>query len=157
MLSLNQILHIILPLLPLFFVFIFLILRNNQVRANKILVVFMLILSLQYTFSAFEILGYPNLAILGYYLLIPLMLCSPPILNFYIKYLTIENYKFNLKSLIHFVPAIAVLIINIITYSQVLYSDKILIITQQFNKEVTDMNLKIYLKTYEYAQIFYSI
>ena len=157
MLTISQILHIVLTVFPLFFVLILLALRKTQAKANKFLTVFMLIIFLQYFFSSAERLLYANVAILGYYLLIPLMLCNAPLLYFYIKGLTAESYKFKPIMFLHFVPAIVVLIINLLSFGNVPYSDKNLIITQQFSGQEISFPLLVYLRTYKVAQMLYNL
>jgi AraC-like DNA-binding protein len=156
MLSITQILLIVLTFLPLFFMMILLALRNKESKANDILIIFMGIIFLQYFFSASENLNYPEIAILGYYLIIPLMLCNPPILYLYSKHLTQEKFSFNWYLLLHFSPALIVLVLNIVTFGSLSYEERFAIVSHQFIGSVDNM-LLIFMQTYKISQIVYNM
>jgi AraC-like DNA-binding protein len=120
----------------------------------------MLITFGEFLFNAFEIYKFYSGAVIGYYLVIPLMLCNAPILYLYVRVLTIPNFRFNYKYLFHFVPALIVLFVNLYSYGNISYDVKLNIIMQKsLNLSSSDhFFLDIFTKTYFFSsEIFYNV
>ena len=90
----------------------------------------MLFLALFLVSSIFIRLGLFDIAIYTNYLVMPLFLAINPFYFLYVKSLTQPNYKFSRKSLIHFIPSIAVLAFNFIFYSLLPEDLKLIFITK---------------------------
>ncbi len=155
----STILHIILVLQTLLFSLILFSFRNLRGQSNKVLSVFMLITFAQFLLNAFEIFKFYEGAIIGYYLIIPLMLCNAPILYLYVRILTIPDYKPRWLFLVHFAPAAIILIINIFSYGNISHDVKIDIIMQKhFSLNPSDsFFLNFFTKAYFLtSQFFYN-
>ena len=92
----------ILNFIPLFqsffFAFLLFTFRNKNALSNRVLGVFMLINFFAYLLSFLDIIKLYDYAIYSWYFTIPLMLAGNPVLFFYIRALTTENFKFKLLS-----------------------------------------------------------
>ena len=117
MFTFKDILHIIPVFLAIFFAFQLLTYRSVKAEANKVLGMFMAILSLHLLFDVFYYLRYYDFVIyFRYYVIMPLILSIVPLLFLYIKTLTTENYKLSKKDFKHFIPSFLILALNIIIY-----------------------------------------
>ncbi|MEI6347476.1 MAG: helix-turn-helix domain-containing protein [Bacteroidota bacterium] len=127
--SYSEIIKILLIAFPLMFALMLFTTGNRGVQSNKILGFFMIITSIQFLFVID--LGSIELINLGYYIAIPLMFANAPLLYYYVVKLTSEKSINNKVFLLHFLPSLIILIINIITYSQLSDEIKLLILNQQ--------------------------
>jgi len=100
-----------------------------------------------------EYIYYPT-ALTSYYISLPIGLAGMPILFFYIKSLTDQSFKFNKKLIIHFIPAIAILLINIITLTLSPLQEKTSLIEVLTPKLPFGIWLTFYIKTYFFTQLF---
>ncbi|MCK5169659.1 MAG: helix-turn-helix transcriptional regulator [Bacteroidales bacterium] len=117
MFTFKDILHIIPVFLAIFFAFQLLTYRSVKAGANKVLGMFMAIISLHLLFDVFYYLRYYNFVVyFRYYVVMPLILSIIPLLYLYIKTLTTENYKFLKKDFKHFIPSFLILVLNIVFY-----------------------------------------
>ncbi len=85
---------------------------------------------------------------LRYYVVMPIILTLVPLLFLYVKALTIEYYTYSLKTLKHFIPALSILIINIVFYGFLLsHEEKYKFVTESylydFNSVVIKMKIMI--------------
>jgi AraC-like DNA-binding protein len=157
MLETYQILILFLVVLPLHFFVNMLTYKRIQAKANTFLAGFMLVVFLQYLLLLGETLQYPRLAIISYYLVIPIMLLNAPLLFLYIRKLTSVRFRLIPELFIHILPFIIVLIINLFTFGKVPFETKYLIVTHQFAGAEYSRSLEVYLSTYRMAQTFYNI
>ena len=117
MFTFKDLLHIIPVFLAIFFAFQLLTYRSVKAGANKVLGMFMAIISLHLLFDVFYYLRYYNFVVyFRYYVVMPLILSIVPLLFLYIKTLTTENYKFSKKDFKHFIPSFLILALNIVFY-----------------------------------------
>ncbi|OFX36782.1 MAG: hypothetical protein A2X08_02385 [Bacteroidetes bacterium GWA2_32_17] len=149
----------ILNFIPLFqsffFAFLLFTFRNKNALSNRVLGVFMLINFFAYLLSFLDIIKLYDYAIYSWYFTIPLMLAGNPVLFFYIRALTTENFKFKLYDILHFLPVLMVLFINLTTFGPLSYNDKILLVKGVFSAQ--NVSVSVYIKTYYWANIFYNI
>ena len=125
MFTFKDLLHIIPVFLAIFFAFQLLTYRSVKAGANKVLGVFMAIISLHLLFDVFYYLRYYDFVVyFRYYLIMPLVLSIIPLLFLYIKTLTTENYKFLVKDLKHFIPAFLIFILNVIFFGFLLTKEE---------------------------------
>jgi len=125
MFTLKDILHIIPVFLAVFFAFQLLTYRSVKARANRVLGIFMIIISLHLFFDVFYYLHYYNFVVyFRYYVVMPLVLSIFPLLFLYIKTLTTEKYRFTFKEFKNFIPSFFILILNIVFYGFLLTNDE---------------------------------
>lgn len=125
MISYVNILHIIPVLISLFFGVFLLTFKSNNNKANKILGVFMLLLSLLLFSNFFYYIRlYSVVVYVRYYFVMPIVLCVAPALLLYIEALTVEGFEFTKKKFRHFYPAILILILNLLLYGSLSNDDK---------------------------------
>ncbi|MBI5218851.1 MAG: AraC family transcriptional regulator [Bacteroidia bacterium] len=155
MLTIKEIIQLLPLLQSLNFALLLLATRNSNSKANKILGIYMLINFLQYFLQAFDIFRLYDMTIITYYLIMPFMLSSVPFLYFYIKSLTVENYRFGYKELVHFIPSFIILILNIFSFGGISYNDKILIIKGLYKS--SDPHLTFFLTTYKLSNLIYNV
>ncbi len=98
MISYINILHITPVLISLFFGVFLLTFKSNNHKANKILGVFMLLLSILLLSNFFYYIRLYSIVIyVRYYFVLPLVLCIAPALLLYIEALTVEGFEFTKK------------------------------------------------------------
>ena len=160
MLALDQVLHLFLVIQTLIFALILFSFRNISSNSNKILAYYMLAAFLQFSLNAFELFQYYNIAVIGYYVIIPLMLCNAPILFLYIKVLTDPKFKIKWTFIIHFIPSILVLIFNFYSFGNISLETKLNILTQNHKGigPADSYYLNLYLNAYYFvSHYFYNI
>jgi len=101
-----------LPFIQSFFFLILFILLSKRFTSGNLMLTYFIVSTLGLLLEMFsEYIYYPT-ALTSYYISLPIGLAGMPILFFYIKSLTDQSFKFNKKLIIHFIPAIAILLIN---------------------------------------------
>lgn len=108
--------------------------KNIKSVHNRILGILMNVMGVFFTISLFKSITYYHIAIHTYYLLIPLFLSINPFYFLYVKALTYDKYKFSAKTLIHFIPAALVLLLNLFFYMPLSEEAKISLITHSVKK-----------------------
>lgn len=126
-------------------------------KANRILSAYMLVMFFIYLLKSFEEFLEPSLSVVTYLFAIPLSLCSSPFIFLYIQKLTSEKFRITKQTLVHFIPAIILLLINIFTFGIIPYEDKVLLIGGVVkNPEIMSL-LQVYIKAYFLSQYLYDI
>lgn len=159
-LAFDQILQLFLILQTLIFSLILFSLKNIKANSNKVLALYMFITLLQFILNAFELFQYYKAAMIGYYLIIPLILCNAPILYLYVKILTIPDFKINWKFIYHLIPAIIIFLFNVYFYGNITYETKMNVLSKTYAGINTNdiFYLNIYTKVYQYtSNYFYNI
>ncbi|MBU0488812.1 MAG: AraC family transcriptional regulator [Bacteroidetes bacterium] len=132
-------------------------LKNQKSRANHYLAFFMGMMFLQYLLKSFEGFSYPQLTMVTYLFIIPLMLSTTPFIFMYTQKLTNQKSRFTHIKFLHFVPALTVLLINIFSYGFIPYSDKILLASGVVkNPDILSL-LNVYVTTYDISQYLYDL
>jgi AraC-like DNA-binding protein len=127
------------------------------VKSNRILGFYMTITSFQFLFSLIDNFGISQFASIGYYVLMPLMLINTPLLYYYVVYLTTPKTINKPQFLLHFLPTLIVLIINIVTYGLLSDDLKLTIISRQKLPLIADSQLllfDIYKTTYHICSVY---
>ncbi len=133
------------------FVLVFLYIKTKN-KPFKILSIFMLLsavyfgFSLSYYYSTYKILAYT------YYLSLPVALLFFPLFYIYIKSVTKRNFSLSSRDLIHFIPAVLVLIINS-PYFFLTYEQKQWFVSGGY-RQITDNELIIYLRNINKIGVF---
>lgn len=117
MFSFLDILHFLLIVQPLFFALQLLTTKNTWSIPNKILGLLMLVVSVFYFINADFLLGTCPILQYKFFVVYGLLFGVNPFYYFYTKSLTIEDYKFSLKELLHFIPVIIFLGLGILTFA----------------------------------------
>jgi len=112
-------------------------------RSKRILGYYMILNFIYYLYNFFYYTGDINTASKLYYIILPVIFLLQPFFFLYIKSLTSDNFKCTPKHLLHFVPAILVLIMNIFLYSFLSHSEKIQLLS--FKIDNTNKILEYYL------------
>lgn len=155
--EIKQILLIILCVLTFIFSWLLLSLRNMESKANRILSAYMSVMFFIYLLKSFEEFQQHELSVITYLFAIPLSLCSSPIIFLYIQKLTSVKFRISKITLIHFIPALILLLVNIFTFGMIPYDDKVLLIGGVIkNPEIVPL-LHIYVKAYFISQYLYDI
>lgn len=117
MFSFKEVVHLIPVFLSLFFALQLFSFKNLKTKSNIILGQLMIVITIIFILDIFYYLYFYKLVIyFRYYLIMPLVLSYVPLLYFYIKSLTTENFSITAKDIKHFMPSILILLLNIIFY-----------------------------------------
>jgi AraC-like DNA-binding protein len=109
--------------------------------------VFLLLLTFYFTFNllyrlrVFEVITYV------YYWILPIILSFIPVFYLYILSITTPEFRLHRKHLLHFIPALFILVLNS-PYLFVSQADKLLYITQRYSLPGSDSPLKYLLIVY---------
>lgn len=148
----------------LFALFFLLAHLKTKVFSKLVMSVFMLISAVFFTFSAFYQFSFYQVLMHSYYLFVPVLLMFIPLFYIYAKALTQPHYKFTKKEWRHFLPAIALLILNLGTYGFLSTEEKYLYVSGVHPDEYTGFIMNIVYWIYllgvfiiVYAQLFYYI
>ena len=155
--SYQDIIEILLIAFPLMFALMLFSAGFRGVKSNRILGFYMTITSIQFLFSLIDNFGISQFASVGYYVLMPLMLINTPLLYYYVVYLTTPKTINKPQFLLHFLPTLIVLIINIVTYGLLSDELKLTIITRQKLPLIADSQLllfDIYKTTYHICSVY---
>lgn len=126
-------------------------------KANRMLAAYMSVMFFIYLLKSFEEFQAQHLSVITYLFAIPLSLCSSPFIYLYIQKLTSEKFRITKLTLVHFIPAIILLLINIFTFGMIPYEDKVLLIGGVMkNPEIMPL-LNVYIKAYFISQYLYDI
>jgi AraC-like DNA-binding protein len=139
------------------FAILFIAFRNKLSQANIYLGGFMVFLFIQILLKFFESTGHNTGAIFTYLLIIPVMLGSLPFLFFYAQKLTIEEFQFNAKKLLHFLPALVVLLINLFTFGRLSLQDMHNLQMGIIDNTDAAALIDIYVMTYKASQYIYDV
>jgi len=124
------------------FAVILYILSRENAASKRVLGHYMVINSLYYGISfLYYNKNFQEVTYL-YYLIIPIILLIQPLFFFYIKSLTSPTFKCTPKRLLHFLPSLIVLLMNVFLYSFLSPSEKIQLLT--FSGESTNKILNFY-------------
>jgi len=155
--EIKQILVVILCVLAFMFSWLLVLLKIQKSKANHYLSVFLGVMFCMYLLKAFEEFSLPSLTVWAYLFIIPMMLSTVPILFMYIQKMTNHHFRFSKICYLHFLPALIVLIVNVLSYGQIPYKDKILLASGVVeNPEVMPL-LKFYVNTYKVSQYAYDL
>ena len=125
--------------------------KNN--RSKRILGLYMLLNAIYYAFTFCYYNGNYQVFIFQYYLIIPIIALLQPYFFFYIKSLTNPYFKCSYKQLIHFIPAVLFLFMNLILFSQLSYEQKIQLFSLHKIQGNTYFDIFYYLHTSGYHLI----
>ena len=96
----------------LLFAILLLFYGSSKSTSKKILVIFFLDAWIYYLTLGVYYLGNYQVTILLYHLFVPAVLALCPIFYFYVKSLTYQNFSFDSRQLIHFLPSLIIFLIN---------------------------------------------
>jgi len=117
----SEYLNIFLIFLPLVFALQLLTYKNAYSRPNRVLGIYMILLSLYYTLNKVVVLEISSITYLNAILVLPIFLAFNPFYYLYVKSLTSETFRFSIKDMLHFLPAFLfcsfLIIISIISKS----------------------------------------
>ena len=131
--------------------FIFLYLKTNN-KSFIMLSIFMTLsavyfgLSLSYYYANYTILSY------AYYITVPIALLFIPLFYFYIQTITHRNFTFSKKDIIHFIPALLILVLNL-PYLFLSFSEKLWFVSGGYT-QTTNNFLIIYLRSINKIGVF---
>jgi len=114
---LDKIIGAYIPFLALLFTIILFFLSNENSRSKRILGYYMLINTLYYGYLFFYYSTYYSVILDAYYLIVPVALLIQPFFYLYIKSLTNPDFRCNYKQILHLIPSLIILIMNISLYS----------------------------------------
>jgi AraC-like DNA-binding protein len=147
----------ILPYLPslqtLFFIFLFVIMYR-EIRSARYILLFMTFSLLSTTGEFLANYLYYPVSVWSYYITIPLQLAVFPALFFYVQSLIIIDFRFKRYQLLHFLPALIVLIINVITFTMIPYEIRVKLVELKLTQAEITESLMVYIKTYNFSQNF---
>lgn len=111
---LSDYLHFFLILLPLVFALQLLTYKNAYSKPNRVLGIYMLLLSFYYFLNKVIVAEIPIITYLNAVLVLPIFLAFNPFYFLYVKSLTLENFRFKKQDYMHYIPAFALALILII-------------------------------------------
>lgn len=148
----------------LFALFFFLAHLKTKVLSKAVMGIFMIASAIFFTFSAFYHFSVYKVLTYTYYLFVPVILVFIPLFYIYAKALTQRTYKFTRKEWGHFVPALALLVLNIVTYGFLSPEQKHLYVSGVHPEAYSSFMMNIVYWIYllgvfiiVYAQLFYYI
>ncbi len=133
----------------LIFAIILFIFSRKYARSKRILGYYMMLNFIYYLYNFFYYTGNFDISSKLYYIILPVVFLLQPFFYLYIKSLTSINFKCSPKQLLHFVPALIVLLMNIFLYSFLTYNEQIQLLS--FNGETSNKILKYYLYLHNYG------
>ncbi|NCB14275.1 MAG: hypothetical protein EOM78_22050, partial [Erysipelotrichia bacterium] len=155
--DLKQILVILVCLVALSLTGLIVFLKNKNSKANTYLGFYVFFVFITFFLKIFDASSSAYLLSLSYTFIIPGMLCLIPFLYLYTKKITNVDFNFDKIQFLHFLPALIVLSINLFTYLQIPLIDRVLLASGQVvNPEIMPL-VKVYARTYIFAQYFYDI
>ena len=86
-------------------------------RSKRILGYYMLLNFIYYAYNYFYYTGNISVVSKTYYIILPAIFLLQPYFFLYIKSLTTNNFKCEIRNFLHFIPAVIVLLMNIFLYS----------------------------------------
>lgn len=155
--DLKQILVILVCLVALSLTGLIVFLKNKNSKANTYLGFYVFFVFITFFLKIFDESSSAYLLSLSYTFIIPGMLCLIPFLYLYTKKITNVDFNFDKIQFLHFLPALIVLSVNLFTYLQIPLIDRVLLASGQVvNPEIMPL-IKVYARTYIFAQYFYDI
>ena len=119
-------------------------------RSKRILGYYMLLNFFYYAYNFFYYSGNVYVVSKFYYLILPVIFLLQPFFYLYIKSLTTDNFKCSIKNLLHFVPAIIVLLMNVFLYSFLSYDEQSQLLLFKVESSNKILNYYFYLHSVGY-------
>ncbi len=143
-----------LPAFQSFFFIVLFITMYREIKSARYILLFMTISFLSFLGEILANYMYYPVSVWSYYVTIPLQLTTLPLLFLYVASQTKINYRFSKIQFLHFLPAIAVLIINIITFTDIPQDIRVKLVEASLTKPEITNSLVFYIDTYNFSQNF---
>lgn len=132
----------------------------NQTKSKRILAVFFLSVWVYYAALGSYYLGYVNFTVYLYFLFPPSVLLMLPLFWLYVKSLVTEDFLFCPKHWLHFITALAVLIVNSILYNLLSSPQKEWFMVYGFTQTSDELLIRLNIQFYfvwDYLMFFIQI
>ncbi len=154
-----------LPLMQTFFFICLFFIVYKKINSARFVLTYMTICFFGFATEILSNFMYYPLSVWSYYVTIPFLLATMPILYIYVSSLTSLNLVFRKRSLLHFTPAIIILIINIISFNAIPKEIRIKLVELNLSLEDLTNEVRFYIKLYGISQyviynaqvLFYSL